>query len=229
MLNLQDRKWHEFQIQTIFIVSKPIARSKDEYLNGDTPFVASGSMNNGVVKFCKPRRDEAIDRAGCITVSPVDGSAFYQPIDFLGRGGAGSSILMLRSNLMNNYNGRFIARMVSQTCSKYTYGHMGNIKSIERERIMLPINSCGKPDWQFMEEYIKERETALIKRLRSFLNQRIAERERERERERENNWYFYYYSKMDSSKTGIHRESRKRQRYLCGRKSNRKYTIYHCW
>ena len=185
MLNLQDRKWHEFQIQTIFIVSKPIARSKDEYLNGDTPFVASGSMNNGVVKFCKPRRDEAIDRAGCITVSPVDGSAFYQPIDFLGRGGAGSSILMLRSSLMNNYNGRFIARMVSQTCSKYTYGHMGNIKSIERERIMLPINSCGKPDWQFMEEYIKERETALIKRLRSFLNQRIAERERERERERE--------------------------------------------
>lgn len=32
---------------------------------------------------------------------------------------------------------------------------MGNKESIKREKIMLPINDNGKPDYFFMEQYIK--------------------------------------------------------------------------
>lgn len=56
---------------------------------------------------------------------------------------------------MNRYSGLFIARMLRQTCSKYSYGKMGNKESIKREKIMLPINDNGKPDYFFMEQYIK--------------------------------------------------------------------------
>ena len=152
-LDLESREWKIFIIGDLFSVKRPIARNKDQYENGNVPFVASGSGNNGVMKCCKPHKNEELDNSGCITVSPVDGSVFYQPYDFLGRGGAGSSILMLYSDNINLYNGQFIARMIANTCAcKYTYGHMGNKDSIKCERIMLPVNDNNEPDYEFMEE-----------------------------------------------------------------------------
>lgn len=152
---LDEKEWKEFRIGELFEVSRPKARNKDDYDMGDVPFVASGAMNNGVMKCCKTREGEQLDAGNCITVSPVDGSSFYQPMDFLGRGGAGSSILMLRNNGLNLFRGEFMARMIQQTCSKYNYGHMGNKDSIKRECVMLPVDDDGKPDYAYMEQYVK--------------------------------------------------------------------------
>lgn len=152
---LEEKEWREFHIGELFEVSRPTARNKDAYQTGDIPFVASGSVNNGVTKLCKPFEEEQLDDGCCITVSPVDGSTFFQPMNFLGRGGAGSSILMLRCSNLNLYCGQFIARAIQQTCSKYTYGHMGNKDSIKRERIMLPVADSGEPDYEYMEQYAK--------------------------------------------------------------------------
>lgn len=182
MISLNDREWNAFTIGSLFDVSRPVSRTKDSYGPGDVPFIASGAVGNGVVKYCEPHADEALDEAGCITVSPVDGSCFYQPVAFLGRGGGGSSIMKLRSASLTEYGGRFVARMITQTLSaKYTYGRMGNSRMVVRERIMLPVDSSGDPDWQFMEDYIRERETIQLHRLQSFLNKQITEIERERE------------------------------------------------
>ena len=54
---------------------------------------------------------EILDKGNCITVSPVDGSAFYQEKDFLGRGGAGSSIILLYNENLNKYNGYLLKRL----------------------------------------------------------------------------------------------------------------------
>lgn len=167
---LDEKEWDEFFIGDLFEVSRPKSRNKDDYDFGNTPFVASGALNNGVMKCCDAKQDEQLDAANCITVSPVDGSTFYQPMDFLGRGGAGSSILMLRSDWLNLYLGQFIARTVRQTCSKYTYGHMGNKDSIKRERIMLPIDDSGKPDYEYMEQYAKNMMLRKYQQYLEFIN-----------------------------------------------------------
>lgn len=150
---LTEKKWKEFSVGDLFIVKRPKARSEKQYKLGEIPFVASGNVNNGVIKCCNPKKDEQMDKGNCITVSPVDGSAFYQETDFLGRGGAGSSILMLYNADINKYSGLFLSRMIRQTCSKYSYGKMGNQESIKREKIMIPIDEQGNPDYAFMEEY----------------------------------------------------------------------------
>lgn len=152
---LDEKEWTEFRIGELFEVSRPMARNKDDYRAGGVPFVASGSASNGVMKLCEPLDGEPLDKGCCITVSPVDGSTFFQPMDFLGRGGAGSSILILRCTGLNMYRGQFMARAIRQTCSKYTYGHMGNKDSIKRERIMLPVDDSGEPDYAYMEQYTK--------------------------------------------------------------------------
>ena len=170
MMRLEDREWKTFYIGDLFAVKRPSARNKDDYQEGAVPFVASGSVNNGVMKCCKPFEDETLDAANCITVSPVDGSSFYQPYPFLGRGGAGSSVLMLYRDGVNLYTGQFIARMIANTCTgKYTYGHMGNKDSIKRERIMLPVTEDGEPDFQFMEDYVRELMAKKRKQYLAFL------------------------------------------------------------
>lgn len=169
---LDKKGWGELRIEDLFEVTRPAARNKDNYQKGDIPFVASGRINNGVMKFCAPQEDESLDEGNCITVSPVDGSTFYQPKDFLGRGGAGSSILMLRNERLTQYQGLFIARAIEKTCSKYTYGHMGNKDSIKRERIMLPINDSGKPDFDYMEQYVKNMMLRKYKQYLLYLHDR---------------------------------------------------------
>lgn len=173
MLDLHDREWKEFLVGTIFSVKRPKARSEKQYEYGKAPFVASGNVNNGVIKCCTPNENEKLDAGNCITVSPVDGSAFYQGYDFLGRGGAGSSILMLYNPNMNKYSGLFISRMIRQTCSKYSYGKMGSQESIKRERIMLPVDESGNPDYAFMEQYIKEREQQIVQNYINYIGNNI--------------------------------------------------------
>lgn len=168
---LDEKEWREFRIGNLFEVSRPSARNKDSYELGDIPLVASGSMNNGVMKLCMPLEGETLDKGCCITVSPVDGSTFFQPLDFLGRGGAGSSILILRCEELNLYCGQFIARAVQQTCSKYTYGHMGNKDSIKRERIMLPVTESDEPDYEYMEQYSKNMMLRKYRQYLTFLGQ----------------------------------------------------------
>lgn len=173
MRNLDELRWGQFHIGDIFSVERPSARSKDDYEEGDVPFVASGAINNGVMKCCKPKDNEKLDKP-CITVSPVDGSAFYQAYDFLGRGGAGSSVLLLRSDHNELLSGQFVSRMISQTCSKYTYGHMGNKESIKREIIQLPATDDDLPDYRYMTNYTNQKRIALLEKYRVYAKKSIT-------------------------------------------------------
>lgn len=147
-------KWKDFKIGDLFQIKRPTARSQLNYDNGDIPFVASGNINNGVLKYCVPKNNEVLDKGNCISVSPVDGSAFYQKKDFLGRGGAGSSIILLYNKNLNEYNGLFLCTIIRKKCSKYNYSNMGSKDTIAEETIKIPVKFNENPDWDYMTNYI---------------------------------------------------------------------------
>jgi len=111
-----------------------------------------------------------LDAGNCITVSPIDGSSFYQEDDFLGRGGAGSSIILLYNPNLNLYNGYFIATVIRTVCRKYVYSDMANKDTIGAEKIKLPVDETGNPDFSYMELYIKNLELAVSEEIRYFRN-----------------------------------------------------------
>ncbi|EFX92216.1 hypothetical protein HMPREF0027_0727 [Actinobacillus ureae ATCC 25976] len=148
-------KWGIFQIGKLFEIKRPDSRSIKQYEDGSVPFVSSGNFNNGIDKFVTPLSDECLDRGNCITISPVDGSCFYQPTDFLGRGGGGSSIILLYNDNLNEKNGMFISTILRKTLSRlYEYNDMGSSNSIKQEKIKLPATANNQPDWEYMENYI---------------------------------------------------------------------------
>lgn len=156
MAKIDTNKWNNFIIGDLFKISRPATRSQAKYENGSVAFVASGNFNNGVTKWCTPKTGEILDEGNCITVSPLDGSAFYQKEPFLGRGGAGSAILMLRNEALNELSGLFVSSVIRRTLTKYTYSDQLNSQSIAEEQILLPIDINGDPDWAYMDEYMSK-------------------------------------------------------------------------
>lgn len=153
---IKTTKWGNFVIEDLFEIKRPCARSQSNYEDGEIPFIASGNYNNGILKYLKPKENERLDKGNCITVSPVDGSAFYQKNDFLGRGGAGSSIILLYNDNLNENNGTFIATIIRKICCKYRYSDMGSKETIRKEIIKLPIDEKGNPDYDYMDKYMSE-------------------------------------------------------------------------
>ena len=129
-------------------------RTHSKYNDGNVAFVASGNFNNGVTKWCNPKDEEILDTGNCITVSPLDGSAFYQKESFLGRGGAGSAILILRNENLNEFVGLFLSSIIHRTLTKYTYADQLNSQSILEERINLPADLYGEPDWKYISKFM---------------------------------------------------------------------------
>ena len=163
--------WNVFQVGNLFSALRPNVRSEDDYIQGEVPFVASGAVNNGVTCFCKAMESEKVDKGYCITVSPVDGSCHYHEYDFLGRGGAGSSILILypKEIILNRYTGLFITKCLNKTTSyKYSYGLMANKERLLKDSFLLPTNSEGNHDFEYMEQYTRRIEKKLLKRYINF-------------------------------------------------------------
>lgn len=155
MNKIDTSEWKPFAIGELFKVKRPVARSQAAYSDGNVPFVASGNFNNGVVKYCEPKDNEALDAGNCITVSPLDGSAFYQAKDFLGRGGAGSAILLLYSDKLTELTGLFIAAAIRASLTRYSYIDQLNSQIIVEEHIKLPADKSGNPDWAYMDSFMQ--------------------------------------------------------------------------
>ena len=178
MKTLQECTWKEFRIGDMFDATRPIARKEDKYSEGNTLFVASGGINNGVTKFCQPKENEILDKGNCLTLSPVDGSCYYQATDFLGRGGAGSSIIILypKCFTLNYFNALFISKCIYNTASsKYSYGLMASIERVKKDRILLPATPDGTPDWQYMEDYMRAVEHKLLAQALPILQEKVKE------------------------------------------------------
>lgn len=180
--NLLIEKWKEFEISKLFTIKSPASRSIKKYDEGNTPYVSSGSVNNGIISYLSPKKNEKLEDGNCITVSPLDGSSFYQENDFLGRGGAGSAISLLYNSELSKYNALFICTIIKKASSKFGYSDALTSDNLKTLKLKLPIltDKDGTyiidkekkysedgyvPDWKAMEEYMKEVEKVAQKKV----------------------------------------------------------------
>lgn len=169
-VNISD--WKGFYISRLFTISSPSSRSIKTYNEGDVPYVSSGSVNNGIISYLEPQKDEKLEKGNCITVSPLDGSSFYQEDDFLGRGGAGSAISLLYNDNLTRYNALFICTVIKIMAQKFDYSDALTSDNLKNLKVNLPaqkdtngefiIDANKKysdegfiPDWEYMASYME--------------------------------------------------------------------------
>ena len=146
--DLDVQNWTYFKLGKIFNISK--GKTPKEQSKGKTRFISATNSNNGIsrkINSLSPKNS-----ANVITVSSNGSIAesFYQDKDFFATG----DINILENENINVYVALFINTIIYQEKFRFNYGRKwGKEKMLEHEIKLPTINK--KPDWEFMENYIK--------------------------------------------------------------------------
>ena len=171
MLNLNDREWKPFFLTELFPVIQRGKRLKSEnHIPGEMPYVSSSALCNGVDNFISNTEKVRIF-SNCISLANRGsvGSSFYEPFSFV----ASDHVTHLKNEKYNKYHYLFIASIMNRLSQKYNFNREINDNRISREKIMLPIDTEGNLDLDFMEQYIKEHESQLIQKYKDFIGKNI--------------------------------------------------------
>lgn len=151
MMKLSDRKWKAFKIGEQFICNTG-KYYNNKYKKGSTPLITAKSNENGISNWINIKEEKYFENA--ITIGKVDASAFYQPFKFV----CSSDVNVIKPvNIkLNQYIACFICNQIKAQSDKFDYGNQIRLNDTMRLSIMLPINHDNQPDYDFMEQYIKE-------------------------------------------------------------------------
>lgn len=173
MLKLSDRKWKEFKIENVFCVGGTITTKPQVLIaKGNTPRVTCAAVNNGLDGLYN---NASTEEKGVITIdSATIGSVFYQPYDFIATDHVEK--LRLKNRYMNRYIGLFLKSAIDKAKgTKYDYGYKFSQTRIKRQTFKLPIDKNENIDYDFMEQFIKEREETKRKEYLEYVKVKMNE------------------------------------------------------
>lgn len=161
-MRLDAKNWGNFRIGDLFNIHIGKHCCKEEIYDnpGDFVVVQAGEDNFGCFgkidkQYCIYKKYTLLDKP-CLTVARVGSSGYVSYQKYGCVVGKGASILELKE-VNKNSDGvmLFLQTILNMSKFKYSYGRGIVHYKYVLEHIKLPQDANGKPDWQFMEDYIK--------------------------------------------------------------------------
>lgn len=171
--SLSDVKWKEFAVDALFDISgsKTTPKNRLENIgNGKYPYVTTQTTSNGQAGYF----NLYTEKGKVLTVdSAVAGFTTYQANNF----SASDHVEILTPKFqINKHVALFLTVQFNKNNQKkFSYGYKACQDRLRKMSIILPVNSKGEPDYEFMEEYIKEREAKLKEQYKNHVKARVAE------------------------------------------------------
>lgn len=165
---MKDCRWKEFDVKEVFPNILRGRRLKtDDHIKGAMPYVSSSAMDNGVDNFISNNQGVRIFN-NCLTIanSGSVGATFYHPYSFV----ASDHVTSLANEEFNKYIYLFGGNIASRLSEKYSFNREIKDSRLQREKMMLPVNDNDEPDYEYMEEYMRNIEYRLISR---YINNRL--------------------------------------------------------
>lgn len=148
-------KWKKFYYKDLFKIHGSTTTKLDdliEYGEGEYPYVTTQAGNNGVAGFYNYYTEEG----NCLVVdSAVLGTCTYQKNNFSASDHV--EVLEPKFKLTDNI-AFFLCTLINMEQYKYSYGRKRSQTKLKDEYLLLPVDSDGKPDWEFMDSYIEKLE-----------------------------------------------------------------------
>ena len=159
--SLDEKEWKPFLIESLFdsIVPGKISNAsqlvKDEF--GSIEYIAATNRNNGVLYFLQ-ENDQSIKKlqdGNCIGfIKDGNGSAGYA-IYKQEKFASTVNVIYGYASWLNRYSGLFFVAAQDKIEDKYGHGYKRKQEHLKADKIMLPVNETGKPDFEYMEQYSK--------------------------------------------------------------------------
>lgn len=149
---LHEKEWADFFIKKIFNETRRGKRlTKSKQVKGNVPYISSTALNNGVDNFIGNDSGVRVF-SNCLTVanSGSVGATFFHPYKFI----ASDHVTHLKNNNLSCLTYLFISAQISKIATKYNFNREINDARISREKIILPVDKNGMPDYSYMEKYM---------------------------------------------------------------------------
>lgn len=179
-LKLTDVEWKEFFIggtEGIFDITSTqsgIDKNKLNNTEGNVPYITRTDLQNGINLFVSDAQlsKYKMDEGNVITIGLDTQTVFYQPISFF----TGQNIQVLRNENLNKEIAMFIIPSLKIQMQKFNWGGNGaTLGRLNRTRLMLPIDSKSQPNWQFMEDYIKQEQKQQALKVIAYYERKLVE------------------------------------------------------
>lgn len=174
---LSQHKWQAFVLDEIFDIRatrSSIDKKNLVNLVGTVPYITRSDKNNGIDMFIGEQPKYKKDEGNVLTIGLDTQTIFYQPIPFY----TGQNIQVIRHPRMNRYNASFLIVAIKILLQKFNWGGNGaTLTRLKRSNVFLPITDKKEIDWQFMEEYMRRKETLLLKPAVEKLCKRLIHKE----------------------------------------------------
>lgn len=163
-------KWKKFKLIDLFELHLAKGDLQPKKLeNGDIPLVSAGMTNNGIVMNIKEGDGKSEKFNSNVITIDMFGKAFYQNKDFFAVSHGRVNILKPKFEL-NSYIGSFFVSVFDKKLiGDFSFSKMCSQGRLQNETILLPVNKKGMPDFELMENFIKQIEkenNSLLKMIR---------------------------------------------------------------
>lgn len=176
MERLSEKEWKECDLSTVydFDLAKGDIQLK-KALPGHTPLVSAGFSDNGVVGFIETDTSSDVFSGNKLTID-MFGQPFYQPAPF--QSVSHGRVNILSGGCISDAVNMFIVPCVKAgTASKYSYNQMCSQKRLQRQKVMLPVDDKGNPDYAYMTLYSTEVGGGMLMRYKNFIAGQLSQLE----------------------------------------------------
>ncbi|MBO5827150.1 MAG: restriction endonuclease subunit S [Paludibacteraceae bacterium] len=153
---LDTTNWKKFRLGDLFRFEVGKISNKGEQLSDGTDclYLGASKQNNSVQEKCF-KDEKKLQKGNCILfICDGQGSVGYTNYineDFI----ATTNIVAGYNSNLNPYVGLFLVTVFDLERLKYSYGRKW-YKHLKNTVVKLPCKIDCSPDWQFMEDYIKQ-------------------------------------------------------------------------
>ena len=152
--NIETNEWQYYTIGNLFEIHKGKRLTSEDQTYGNTPYIGAIDSNNGVANYIG-QKARHLGNTISLSYNGSVGEAFYQPIPFWATDDVNVLSFKSENNYkFNKYIALFICSVLKKEKYRYCYGRKWILENMLTTKIKLPTKN-GKPDWKFMENYIK--------------------------------------------------------------------------
>ena len=149
--------WEWFKLggdDGLFEIRKGKRLTSDDQTSGNTPYIGAIDSNNGVSNYIG---QNPIHEGNTISLSYNGsvGEAFYQPVPYWATDDVNALYLRDEYGTLTPATGLFVCTILKHDKYRYSYGRKWTLDKMNDTMVKLPATPDGKPDWQWMENYIK--------------------------------------------------------------------------
>lgn len=176
-------KWKYFNLNDVFkIIENCKCNNASELPDGEDVFYLGAKKKDcGIIKKVQSV-PELESKGNCIVlITDGDGSIGYSNyISFDKFIGTVNLVSCYNDEHLNKYTGLFLVTILDKERYKYSFGRKYK-NSIQSTEILLPVNDDDEIDWEYMEQYIKQRENIKFSKVKTNnkSNNKLTERTKE--------------------------------------------------